>query len=260
MSNIPIVTVLTALSAALSGVFGATDYCKQNCGSTQNIGCNNDGAWGSSCPSDRALVSLSDADKNVLLASHNGHRSFIAGGGESKLKPACRMATMQWDDELAYLASLNVRSCQMKHDGCRNTDAFQWAGQNLAWIGSTGPLNKTASLIQSVDMWYSEVKDTEQSYIDAYPTNYNGPAIGHFTVMVADRNTHVGCAASTYSVQGQSYKAFLLACNYAATNVVGIKMYNTCSVPASKCTTGVNPSYKFLCSVNEVYDVNNLWY
>ncbi|XP_034114677.1 antigen 5 like allergen Cul n 1-like [Drosophila albomicans] len=259
MTNIPIVTVLMALSAALTGVLGATDYCKQNCRGKKHIGCNNDGAWGSSCPSDRALVSLSDADKNVLLASHNGYRSFIAGGGESKLKPACRMATMQWDDELAYLASLNVRSCQMKHDGCRNTDAFQWAGQNLYRGSSTGPLNKTASLIQSVDMWYSEVKYTEQSYIDAYPGYYNGPAIGHFTTMVADRNTHVGCAASTYSVQGQ-FKDFLLACNYAATNVDGIKMYNSCSVPASKCTTGVNPSYKFLCSVNEVYDVNNLWY
>ncbi|KAH8293372.1 hypothetical protein KR044_011138 [Drosophila immigrans] len=253
---------LLSISLTLALANAATpDYCATTlCGTETHIACNNDGAWGSSCPSDRALLSLSQADKNVLLARHNTHRNFIAGGGDSKLSAACRMATMQWDDELAYLASLNVRSCKMSHDACRNTDAFQWAGQNLAWIGYFDPLNTTASLLKGVDMWYSEVKDTKQSHIDAYPSDYNGPAIGHFTVMVADRNTHVGCAVSTYSVQGQSYKAFLLACNYAATNVIGVKMYNSCSTPASKCTTGVNPSYKFLCSTSEVYDVNNLDY
>lgn len=217
-------------------------------------------AWDSSCPSDRTLLTLSASDKNAIVAQHNLHRNFIAGGGDSKLSPACRMATIKWNDELAYLASLNVKSCQMKHDACHNTDAFDWSGQNLAWIGFFNPLNQTANSIRSVDMWYNEVKDTTQAYIDAYPTNYNGPAIGHFTVMVADRNTDVGCAVSTYSVKDQSYKAFLMACNYAATNVIGIKMYNSCSKAASKCTTGVNPSYKFLCSPSEVYDVNNLSY
>lgn len=133
------------------------------------------------------------------------------------------MATIQWNDELAYLASLNVKSCQMRHDACRNTDEFSWAGQNLAWIGYFNPLNTTANALKGVDMWYSEVANTKQEHIDAYPANYNGPDIGHFTVMVADRNTHVGCAVSTYSVQGQSYKAFLMACNYAATNVIGVQ-------------------------------------
>ncbi|KAL7743288.1 hypothetical protein ACLKA6_012457 [Drosophila palustris] len=256
MSNILSIIVL---SLAL-GIVCATDYCKKSCGSSQNIGCNNNGAWASSCPSDRALVNLSTAEKNVIVARHNEHRNFIAGGGDKKLSAACRMATMKWNDELAYLASLNVRSCQMRHDACRNTDAFSWAGQNLAWIGYFNPLNTTANALKGVDMWYKEVANTKQEHINAYPANYQGPDIGHFTVMVADRNTHVGCAVSTYSVQGQSYKAFLMACNYAATNVIGVKMYNSCSVPASKCTTGVNPSYKFLCSNNEVYDVNNLNY
>lgn len=194
------------------------------------------------------------------MGQHNHYRNLIAGGGVSKLKPACRMATMKWNDELAYLASLNVKSCQIRHDACHNTDAFSWSGQNLAFIGIFKNLNQTSNAMRSVDLWYGEVKDTTQAYIDAYPANYDGPAIGHFTVMVADRNTDVGCAISTYSVEGKAYKAFLMACNYAATNVIGIKMYNSCSIPASKCTTGVNPNYKFLCSPKEVYDVNNLNY
>ncbi|XP_064537065.1 antigen 5 like allergen Cul n 1-like [Drosophila montana] len=256
MRNILSITAV----ALLLGIASGTDYCQTSCGSTKNIGCNNTGAWGSACPSDKALVDFTTSDQNAIVAKHNEYRNFIAGGGDSKLSPACRMATMQWSDELAYLASLNVKSCQMSHDGCHNTDDFKWSGQNLAWIGYFNPLNATANAISSVTMWYNEVSNTQQSQIDAYPSNYNGATIGHFTVMVADRNTRVGCAASTYSVSGQSYKAFLMACNYAATNVIGVKMYNSCTVGASKCTTGVNPSYKFLCSTKEVYDVNNLDY
>ncbi|ALC49419.1 Ag5r [Drosophila busckii] len=250
---------LTILALLLSSC-SATNYCAKSCGTNQNIGCNNNGAWASSCPSDKQLLTLTSAQKAAIVDRHNQHRNFIAGGGASHLSRACRMATMRWNDELAYLASLNVRSCEMKHDKCRKTDAFDYAGQNLAWMGWFAPLNATAEVIRGVDMWYAEVKDTKQSHIDAYPNNYNGPAIGHFTVMVADRNTAVGCAVSTYSVKNQSYKAFLMACNYATTNMIGTKMYNSCSSAASKCTTGVNPSYKFLCSASENINPNNLNY
>ncbi|XP_043659506.1 antigen 5 like allergen Cul n 1 [Drosophila teissieri] len=250
--------IIFSLSVAL-GIASATDYCKKSCGSTKNLGCDNKGAWSSSCPSDATLLTLTSAQKDALVARSNGYRNEIAGGLNANLSAACRMATLKWNDELAYLASLNVRSCKMEHDGCHNTDAFDWSGQNLAWMGYYDPLNVTHYLEWGVDMWFSEVKYTKQAYIDAYPSNYNGPAIGHFTVLVADRNTDVGCAVATYSVPGQSYKAFLLACNYAATNVLGIKMYSSCSKPASKCTTGTNPTYKYLCSASEKYDVNNLF-
>ncbi|TDG40355.1 hypothetical protein AWZ03_013220 [Drosophila navojoa] len=256
MRNILPITVV----ALLLGVACGTDYCKKSCGNSKNIGCNNSGAWGSACPSDRALLTLSAAERNAIVDKHNEYRNLIAGGGASQLSAACRMATMQWNDELAHLASLNVRSCEMRHDACRKTDSFDWAGQNLAWIGYFDPLNTTASAISGVDMWYNEVSNAKQSHIDAFPANYKGPTIGHFTVLVADRNTHVGCAVSTYSVKGQSYNAFLMACNYATTNIIDVKIYNSCSAPASKCTTGVNPQHKFLCSTKEVYDVNNLKY
>eukprot|EP00099_Drosophila_melanogaster_P004891 NP_001245671.1 antigen 5-related, isoform B [Drosophila melanogaster] len=251
--------IIFSLSLAF-GIASATDYCKKSCGSTKNLGCDNNGAWASSCPSDATLLTLSSAEKDALVARTNEYRNHIAGGLNANLSAACRMATIKWNDELAYLASLNVKSCQMKHDGCHNTDAFDWSGQNLAWMGYYNPLNVTHYLEWGVDMWYDEAVYTKQAYIDAYPSNYNGPAIGHFTVLVADRNTEVGCAAATYSVSGQSYKAFLLACNYAATNVLGIKMYSSCSKAASKCTTGTNPKYKYLCSAKEEYNVNNLFY
>lgn len=84
-------------------------------------------------------------------------------------------------------------------------------------------------------------------------------AIGHFTVMVSDRNIRVGCAASTYNVQGQQYRAFLLACNYATSNVIQYPIYKSCSVAASECTAGKNLQYNNLCAVSEKYDVNK-WF
>ncbi|XP_030386532.1 venom allergen 5-like [Scaptodrosophila lebanonensis] len=252
--------IISCVVAMAFGVASATDYCATTCGGTQNIGCNNNENWDSACPSDKTLLDLTTADKNLIVALHNEHRDYIAGGNDPELNAACRMATMRWNDELAYLASLNVRSCAMRHDACHNTDAFKFAGQNLAWVGFFPPLNATSSIITSVDMWYNEVSNTKQAYIDAYPSGYSGPTIGHFTVMVADRNTDVGCAVSTYSVSGQSYKAFLMACNYATTNILGVKMYKSCSSSAQECTTGRNSQYSNLCSANEQYDPNNLSY
>lgn len=40
--------------------------------------------------------------------------------------------TLEWDDELAYLAELNAKTCKIEHDLCRNTANFPYAGQNLA--------------------------------------------------------------------------------------------------------------------------------
>lgn len=121
------------------------------------------------------MIPITDDYKKILVDTHNEKRNLIAGGGDAKLSPACRMATMEWDDELANLAALNVMQCKMAHDKCRNTDAFKYSGQNLAWFGFTGPVDHAAKLKQSVENWFSEVKDTKQSYIDSYPNGYSGP-------------------------------------------------------------------------------------
>ncbi|XP_018802408.1 PREDICTED: venom allergen 3-like [Bactrocera latifrons] len=251
-------TVLIASFLAALQIVNAQNYCDSSyCGSRTHIACNNNGAFASSCQSP-ALVGFTQALKNSIVDAHNAKRNTVAGGNTA-LKPACRMATMQWDDELAKLAAFNVKQCQMKHDACHNTKAFEYSGQNLAWITFYNTPNTMQLSLQSVDMWYNEIKDTKMEYINKYPNNYSGPTIGHFTVMMADRNIRVGCAASTYSVSGQRYKAFLFACNYATTNMINFPIYTSCSVAASQCTTGKNPKYTSLCSASEKYDVNK-WY
>lgn len=67
--------------------------------------------------------------------------------------------------------------------------------------------------------------------------------------MTADKNIRVGCAAARYN---NGYNNFLLACNYATTNMIGSAMY-TSGTAASGCKAGRNSAFTSLCSTAEVY-------
>lgn len=76
--------------------------------------------------------------------------------------------------------------------------------------------------------------------------------------MMADRNIRVGCAASTYTKKGEP-TSYLVACNYATTNMSNFPIYEKCAKAASTCKTGKNPQYPNLCSASEEYAVNK-WF
>ncbi|XP_011295896.2 antigen 5 like allergen Cul n 1-like [Musca domestica] len=236
----------------------ATNYCKSGlCPTGQtHIACNNTGKFYSSCSKDAAMVQIGPNLQKFIVNQHNNKRNLIAGGKVAKFKPACRMATMKWDAELAKIASYNVRQCKMEHDKCRNTQKYKFAGQNLAWRSYTGTPNKQQLIKAAINAWYSEYKNTKWTQIQSYPSNYKGPAIGHFTALMGERNIAVGCAASTYSTQGVKYKTFLVACNYATTNMIGSPIYTGCARATAKCKAGKNSKYPNLCAPKEVYNVN----
>ena len=111
-----------------------------------------------------------------VLKSHNDKRNQIAGGQLNGFLPAVQMAEMQWDNELAQLAVLNVKQCVMEHDSCRNTAQFAWAGQNLfskRFIGTS--LENSILISEAINAWWSENKDSNMDQINSFPENYNGP-------------------------------------------------------------------------------------
>jgi Cysteine-rich secretory protein family len=57
----------------------------------------------------------------LLVDGHNKYRNMIALGKVSGFQSAKRMAKVTWNNELAKLAELNTKQCDMKHDDCRNT-------------------------------------------------------------------------------------------------------------------------------------------
>ena len=80
--------------------------------------------------------------------------------------------------------------------------------------------------------------------------NRHFSAIGHFTVMTGEANTHLGCAAITFTQDG--WNKFFMACNYATTNIVNYRLY-TSGAAASGCKSGKSATYPSLCAKGETY-------
>lgn len=76
--------------------------------------------------------------------------------------------------------------------------------------------------------------------------------IGHFTTMVQDRSDYIGCSIIRF-LKSNGFTVQLMACNYALANMIGEPVYVT-GLPASKCWSGLNPEYTFLCSIDEEYE------
>lgn len=191
-----------------------------------------------------------------ILAYHNEKRNLIAGGQLPGFLPAVRMATMEWDDELAEMAALNAVTCVYEHDQCRNTNTYIYSGQNIgqpSWIGPQPTIRTLVS--EQINAWFDEYTETSMANINAF-TDTNS---AHFTLIVAEPNIRVGCAAirsAETDTDSRVWQTLTITCNYAYTNLYQHKVYR--SGPAtSKCVTGTNPQYVFLCSTNEVYDYND---
>lgn len=67
------------------------------------------------------MIDMNEPMKEALLDIHNKLRNDIALGNVANYEAAVNMSIMSWDDELAYLCKLNIASCAMIHDSCRNT-------------------------------------------------------------------------------------------------------------------------------------------
>jgi hypothetical protein len=138
----------------------------------------------------------------------------------------------------------------MKHDLCRSTKDYKYAGQNLAYRANSGEFETLNLLIEKVIKgWYDEVENAAPSDIEKCCDSASGKTIGHFTQVVTDRAKQVGCAIARYTEK--EWKTTIVACNYAFTNLIGSKVYTT-GITASKCETGINPDFPALCSENEL--------
>jgi len=64
-------------------------------------------------------------------------RSWLAKGFQDFHGiPAARMASLRWNEELAYLAKMNVLQCFLHRDLCRNTAKYKNVGQNVGYTYS----------------------------------------------------------------------------------------------------------------------------
>ncbi|KAI8120337.1 Venom allergen 3 [Lucilia cuprina] len=244
--------IYTLFLVLLPAVFAQTNYCSPNLcrNGRKHIACNNNGNFAETCRNPR-IIEITPAIRIRIVNKHNALRNQIAQGfGE--FPPAARMAGMIWNNELAKLAEYNVKQCEMRHDQCRNTKDFPYAGQNIAvsyWRG----MQKTVLQVVNnhIQSWFNEYKDCPVEVIQSYSKPDTGKAIGHFTAMIQDKATHVGCAILRYNKNG--YIQQLMTCNYAYTNVKRAPVYEQ-GPTASNCTSGTHKRFPSLCSLREKYN------
>lgn len=171
-----------------------------------HIGCLNKGHFGPKCTKDARVIPLDDYQRRLILHMHNHHRNTIASGRTPNFPQAARMGALQWDDELAHLALMNAMSCEIEHDKvrqlcyrwlhgnyikrlqCRNTRAYPFSGQNLAlgWLLDDHTIDWAIRNFTSE--WYIEYSDANPNIIDSFYRS-SGPAIGHFTMLVNDKQS-----------------------------------------------------------------------
>ncbi|KAG5683321.1 hypothetical protein PVAND_012607 [Polypedilum vanderplanki] len=239
----------------------ATDYCDPKvCTIPPNpvykhVACGFNGEANKRCT---GYIQLTDAQKQLILDTHNKLRNKIASGQQPGFKPAANMATMKWNDELTYIATVNAFNCDFEHDKCRNTDDYKFSGQNLARRGKSDDYPEDNwALEDSINGWYAEVENATQSDIDNFQGGTATRVIGHFTQVVSALTDNLGCAAVKYKYvkNGVEFKAVQLTCNYSRSSLLTQKIYKS-GKPGSECKTGTNPQYPALCSESEEYDPN----
>lgn len=153
---------------------------------------------------------------------------------------------------------------------------FTFSGQNLAVRSTSGFLTTEVIIERSMKSWFNEWNLTSVENIRKVGSSTNGwfilniinalkihtflftisRTIGHFTAMVTERSTAVGCAISSYSVSGWN-NTYLMACNYASTNMRDCSVYRAGST-AIGCVSGRDSKYSGLCSIDEPIDPNKL--
>ncbi|XP_034102597.1 antigen 5 like allergen Cul n 1 isoform X1 [Drosophila nasuta] len=259
----------------------AFDYCDPVLcpGPEKHIACNNFGELAESCSADAHVVRITPERRLLILNALNDYRDRIARGDLLGFKPALRMATLQWDPELASFAELNVKRCALVNDHCRNSEQFRNVAQVVAEGGwqsapsdnSDEPLEyhtEEEVLNATLEQMFAEYKECSMRDIIAYSPPINrilhiriSKCIAYFTQLVRDSTTHVGCGIlrQTHNTTNNAGQWLLgtrqyMTCNFVRGNDVNAPVYLSGDRPAIECRTGRNPAFVNLCSINEIYD------
>lgn len=199
--------------------------------------------------------------KSIILNDINRHRNNIAGGQVQKHRKAARMGTVTWDDELAYVASLNAMTCKFDYDQCHNTARFKFSGQTLGktmWVDTT--LSIQQLLKKQVEKWYQEHVHSNMSSINRVVPSERKQS-GRFRLMAHEQSVKIGCSAVRYKewANNRYYDTFTMTCNWAHNLILGSRVYQSGPI-ASLCKTGTNPYFPNLCSIAEKYNYNKALY
>ncbi|XP_029720202.2 antigen 5 like allergen Cul n 1 [Aedes albopictus] len=246
------VIVCLALVAGLLGAAVAQeDYCDSSlCDpGVQHIGCNAKNELSPDC-NEGKKIELTDELKKLILDEHNNYRNQVAKGELNWLPTASNMVTMDWDDDLAYLAELNADRCEFEHDQCHNTKKYPNSGQNIASWATSGDSYEVKDTIKTlIQEWWDERHFAGPKLVKKLWGKYKAL---HFTMLTRSNASRLGCAMVQY--KQTDFLWVLLICNYSYTNMIGTSIYKE-GAPCSDCKSGCDSKYDGLCNKDEAVDV-----
>lgn len=146
----------------------------------------------------------------------------------------------------------NAVNCKMAHDECVRTANYKHAGQNvyqkcyhpMSWFPIPSDIGN-----QGVQSWINEFHNVSDISIEHFVDNDIIAKYGRYLQVVKNNADRVGCSIVRYH-NSEDFICDLLVCNYNVGNLIDYPTYEI-GPTGSKCSTGFNPTFPGLCSVNE---------
>ncbi|KAH8368614.1 hypothetical protein KR084_001232 [Drosophila pseudotakahashii] len=233
-----------------------TDYCKlKNCPADKklpHIGCNNIGNWSSQCGKEPKIISVPTNLQKFILHYHNTYRDIVAGSKFHRLPNAARMLKLKWDRDLAHLAELLVKRCDLqptKH--CISTDVFSSPGHHVVYNKFKANANAFRIIRSQLHAWYDQYKHVSvPSLLDGLSSD--NKEIGHFLRMMVGPSNRMGCAIARIGKDGWTHQ--WLSCLYSCSPKKHSLLYEYSAKPAMFCSTGVDGKFQHLCNESELVE------
>ncbi|XP_016963041.3 venom allergen 5.01 [Drosophila biarmipes] len=232
----------------------SVDWCASDLCNGQHVLCQNNGKFRSPCPEyATAMVKMKGDMIALILDKHNDYRNKFAGGIGNHAK-AARMATIQWDSELAKVADALVRRCEPIRDQCAKTPNNLFAEVSYSLEKYFCMTTKKDALRKQLDYWFDPTrKEESHKLFFSDQENEQELSMNYFQV-VRDRANRVGCAIVEYIRPALVHQ--LLKCVYNCGVTLCEDNHNpvyeaTEYDAAEECMLGSNSKYKNLCHEDE---------
>ena len=179
-----------------------------------------------------ARSQFSQAQKDLMLSDHNRYRA--AAKACPPLKP------FVWDENLAKVAQDYADTCNYRHnDNATQQVNITADGEGFWWVGEN--LYITATTIQRIGTYVGYITRLWHDEIKLYDIKSNncalGQACGHYTQVVWDQTTSLGCGGKVClngitkndPWQNRYPTAFIVVCTYGpGGNINGRKPFQPC--------------------------------
>ncbi|XP_016974749.1 scoloptoxin SSD976-like [Drosophila rhopaloa] len=190
-----------------------------------------------------AIVPSTRKFESIILEILNNLRNSLAGGelrtnANKTFAKAKRMRRLMWDRELAHMALSHASTLSFKHSDCRSTKRFPHVGECLAVVAPKDKLSITEICKRAIHLMFDEYKNVTAprkllKRFDPVRDYY----VGHFTTIISDRVSRVGCGIAVASnCRQESFIKFchFVTCHFDFNNVESSYVYKA-GDPCSSC-------------------------